>query len=315
MNFSFLSQAQSTEYTFNLGISFNMNISKGKFVESYAKDLYKKILVDCMNKTNNLDEKIEKVCFDNVLSSENQKGLISYIADGLYDCSKITLFYYREQDIISDRELTENIENQGVKLDFSENYKNEVLKIYIGMIYDVLSNFATALNVSKSLNYKIQDLRILIDKGTIKDVEKQSIKIVEAIKKGESVAIDKGDEISISSFDIAPAKNAIEEINKLIAGLIGLPLSYVSGELSTVIASSSNNESVAINRGIKNYWTSIFAPCVSQIFGKNISFQKDILTTLTNSIQVLQFLEMTELIDEKQKKILVNDILEIKNEK
>jgi hypothetical protein len=315
MKFGFLSQAQSTEWSFALGIIFSMDITKEKFVEAYTKDLYKKILVDCANKTVSLDEKIEKVLFDNVLASENQKGLISYIADGLYDCSKITLFYYPKQDIISNTELANDVKNKGVQLDFSNNYKNKVLKVYIGMIFDILSNFSTALNISKSLNYKIQDLRTLIDKDTIKDVENQSRKIIEAIKKGESVAIDKGDEVVLSSFDIAPAKQAIEEINKLIAGVMGLPISYINGELSTVIASSSNNESVAINRGIKNYWTSIFAPCVSQIFGKNISFQKDILTTLTNSIQVLQFLEMTELIDEKQKKILVNDILEIKNEK
>jgi len=61
MKFGFLSQAQSTEWSFALGIIFSMDITKEKFVEAYTKDLYKKILVDCANKTVSLDEKIEKV--------------------------------------------------------------------------------------------------------------------------------------------------------------------------------------------------------------------------------------------------------------
>lgn len=305
----------------DLFCKFDLFVNVDDFRKFFIKNILKKILQDCVGKTTNLNNKIRDLLFDTIIENDDyktNKGLLSYIVDALYytNTNKI-IYFYKNVNLISDFEILGKQFDKSVKLNF-RSYKDliNLLKQYATLIYNTLESFNTGINITKSLIFKVNKAR---DVGSVKDLivddfVKQGKDVVNAIRSGNCVLVDSGDELETKQFDVKATEETIQEIEKLIAGALGFPLSYITGEFATVIASNNNQEEAVVHRVLRTYWNSWFEPIVRNLLDINLEYKKDILYNINNNINLLNFIETTELFDEEQKKDIVNQILDVGND-
>lgn len=312
--FNFGSGASTTLY---IDKPFQLNLADTVFVENEITGLYEKLLMDCYSRSNDLKE--SPIYFDNCLASENNQGLISLLSDAMY--KKTDLFLVLKSDVIrlaDTEEKTKIAEDYkktgkssiGVYCSFKDFVKTDMLKVYYSMLFNVFDTTNTQMNISKSIQVKINKLRDLVSLSAKDSTVPQAKDLVDALKNGKGIMLDKDDEIAAIMTSLDPVKAGIELVNSKVASTIGMPLSYVNGELSAGLSSSGEGDSDMVERGLKPYFNSIWKPVVDKLMDSNITFKSDSWRTLEPMLKYITVIETSDLIEKDVKAKFVKSISE-----
>lgn len=307
-------KVQSTE----LESLFPLSLRANPFQKWYITDLYRHILTDCYNKADGINPKDEGMFWDSVVTTEQPEGLITLLAEAMYNKQKIYLGYkagvvskatsVEQADIDQKLKEKKKLRNE-IVCDFTEFAKTDLLLLYSSLIYNVIDTSNTGLNISKAVQIKIDNLRNSIADSNAADPIKQAKTINRGIKEGKSVMLDGKDIVEIPSFDITPTEKSIEVINGLVANVLGVPLSYVNGALATGISTTGESDELAVDRGLKYYFNSIFKPVFTGLTGISVSFKVDNWRKLASVSDLIPIVEGSIYIPEEEKLKLIAGLL------
>ncbi len=300
---------------------FPLSIEQKEFIWIDVTSIYGKILTDVFERSEGLSDDEHQLLWDNCLASESRHGLISLLAKAMYEKSEIFLVYDKSVNVI--RKATEEEIEQiradykkeaqskvGVYISFAHYLRSDMVRLYSALEYVTVGALNKAMNVSKAVQLKISDLRStvgLIDKAEAKT---QAQAIVQGLSKGRDLLLDGKDVVENAKPDLTATTVAMEFLNEKRAFYLGMPCSYITGELNSGLGDTGQADAKAIDRGLKGYFISIAKPVCQALFDKKISFKSDDFVQLDSAVNTLKTFALTddELLSMENKTIILNKL-------
>lgn len=303
----------------DLIVPFCLTMKKNDFILFKTGSLYRKILTRCYNKTTGLnDEQKILSLFDSAEQSNARYGLITKISTLMatkgkdcivYDSGIVRSATTEEQKQI-EVDYKEKAESKaGILVNFQKYTLTDVIKMYMGFIYDIFDCLNTNLGTAKSLQLKISRMRETISANAINDPKEQAKNIVDGVKTGKAILLDAADILEQTPVNTDSVKNAILLVAGQLASEIGVPLSFVIGELASGMAVTGEADANAEEQGIKDFWTSIFKPIVSKLYDVKVEFVTDNWRKVKEYAQVIPYIESSAYLTDEQKKAFVNSLI------
>ena len=274
------------------------------------------------SENSDLKELYAPAFYDNMSSVEINKGIINELASTITKKSKVFLVCEEQvkNEIYVVRKGTDKeskkydeakglVKNQ-IKMDFSKYTIIDLLKVYFSMIYWIIKSTNTNVVLSNSVLIKIAKLRELVAREDADSVITQAKEINDALKDGKSVITDKDDSLERLQIDADSATKALEIAYSLIAGLLGLPMSFFNGILTTGLTQTGDSDNLAIERGLMSYYYSIMKPCIEKLFVINTEFIKDNISRIKTLVEILPALELTDLLSAEQKQDIIGNLID-----
>ena len=238
MAFSFFSNKETTND--ELTPIFKMDVAQSDFVKNDILNVYSKILVDVIERTQGLNDKVLKVLWDSCLQSESQDGLISMLGKAMSDQKELFVVYRpdletlvyatsSEQNQIREDYKREGKSKVGFYISFKNYKKTEMLKLYSGLEYCSIASLNKSMNLSKAIQFKMKDMRGSVAVVDSSEIKKQAVEISKALGDGKDVIIDGEDSIETGTPNLEATKSSMDFINQrrsFYLGLLALPYAY-----------------------------------------------------------------------------------------
>lgn len=305
--------AQDTE----LEVMYPLSYEVIKFKLWYIRQLYNRILTDCRNKSNGIKEENESIFYDSFMSTEMPQGLIGLLSKAMAEKQKIYLVYksgvlseanQEEQNAIDDKiKNKQKLKNEAV-CDFKEFEMTKLLDVAAELMFTALQAANTGMKLSQAVLLRVKDLRSTVAQANSIEPVEQGKVLVRAVKAGKAGMQDAADDLVMPKFDIDPTNKSVSFINGFAASVIGMPLSYVNGALTTGISTTGEADEIAVDRGLKYFYRSIFKPVYEALTSDTITFRPDNWRKLAAVSNLIPVIESTDLIDESKKKELVGEL-------
>ena len=305
--------------------AYQLCVLMPEFVRLKTIALYSRILTDCYKHSKGLDDKQAAALWDNYTGvySNATCGVIRLVAEAMADMRSLFLVWDKstnvarvatpdEQEKICEDYRTRAKSTVGVACNFNRFYRTPLIKMYLGLCYGVMDAANTQMNLSAALQLKAAELRSTQGNDSNAEWLEQGKQIVEGLKNGQSVLIDKEDEIKTNDVDTAPVISGLNLYTQLIAGELGVSSSYVNGVLTAGMNSTGEAELEATEAGIENFYNSIYKPIVDDLFGVNTVFTTDNYRKLLALAQALPYLESSETVEPEQVKGYVDYMFGVK---
>jgi hypothetical protein len=164
-------------------------------------------------------------------------------------------------------------------------------------------------NLSKAIQIKLNDLRGSVSLADKADVEAQGKKISDGLKAGKAIMIDAEDMIETGKPDLTAHEKSMMFIVQKKSYYLGLPASYITGELSgSALSDTGKSDTKAIDRGLKPFYFSIIKPIIESLFGSKTDFKTEDSEGLSTALEVLKTMDMTsdEYMNKDNKTVVVN---------
>lgn len=307
---------------------FPFAIKNADFIRTDLVTTYTKILTDAMDRVHGLSADHESVLWDSCVQTEASKGLITLLAEAMTDTAELFLVYARGVGVL--RKAT-NAEMEQIRRDYKSTgqstigvfvsfkgyRRTEMLKIYSGFEYCVVSSLNKNLNVSRALQFKISKLRSTVSLQDAAVARAQAKTIAGALGAGRDVMLDAEDTIESAQPDTTASEKSILFLDAKRCFYLGLPLSYVNGEQTPGIGSTGEADARAVERGLKQYYLSILEPVLKAAFGVVTEFRSQDFRQVSASIEVLKGLDLTtsEFMSTSAKRELVQRVFGLDPEK
>lgn len=319
-NFGF----SSTRPEIGLPALFALNCSRTIFVEEDLKTIYKKILTDVAERSHGLNKDEEKTLWDSYLQSNTTNGLISILTKAMVTRSDAFIVYVpsvkvvrvatpdEEKQIKSDYKL-KGESDIGVYVSFQNYTALTLVKLYSELEYLVLSNLNKTVNLSEAIQIKVAELRKSVSLADSSIASTQGTEIAEALALGKSIMIDAGDSIVTASVDTTPTEKAMTFLAEKKAFLLGMPLSYITGEQTSGIGSTGEADTRAVERGLKYYFVSIFKPVCDALYKVDLEFKTQDFRQATSALDALRTFEMVgdDILPTKSKREIIARMFDI----
>lgn len=311
---------------------YKLSICERDFIQTRTIVLFEKILKRCYHKTGGIpDKEANNIALSVFLSVENgaqKNGTIPLVAQAMANRQRIYLVYdakismVRKATLDEQQELTSQyvannnalgtLKNglRGMILDFT-NYKlTALIRCYMSLIYAVMDSANTQVNLSRSLQIKINKLRDNISVLTSADATQQASKINSALKNGESVLLDNLDNVIQTAVNADSIKQALNIFYSALASDLGLSVSFVSGELTSGMSATGDADINYEEDGIKDFWVSIWRPICIRLYNQpKVKFITDRWRNIGAKLQNLVYVENSELFTDEQKREFAQSIL------
>jgi hypothetical protein len=325
--FSELFSFPTISTTVSLPSIYRLPVDQLSFVDTDIRTIYSKILTDVLERTSGIKEDQMPVLWDNCLQSQTNKGLVSLLADAM--AGKKDLFLIYKPDLGTLREATSDEQNrikdayskgQAVEGELFVSFKNytksELIRFYSIIEYCIVAGLYKQANVAQALQFKMKNLRGSVAVNDKEEVKKQVQGMAESLEKGKDIYMDAEDEIANSSPSIDPIKEGIALVQGKKCFYLGMPLSYVNGEITKGISDTGEGDSKAVERGLKAYYYSIIKPVVETMFGVKTTFNSQDFRMLTAANEVLKTFELVgeEYISAENKLLIVNKLFGVESE-
>ena len=111
--------------------------------------------------------------------------------------------------------------------------------------------------------------------------------------RGNDIMVDKEDEISTTTPDVSPAEKSMTFIDGKKAFYLNMPLSYLSGQQTTGIGSTGEADMRAVERGLKQFFSSIVRPVLKALFGVDVEFKSQDFRHITSGMEALKTFGLT----------------------
>lgn len=258
----FKNRGPATAEMTQLTCPYKLCMCERDFVRVKTLALLERILKRCYHKTAGIDrkvfDKIAQSVFLSVESGAEQNGTIPLVARAMLDRQKIYLVYSESLGLVrkatsdEQRELTEAYKSnnnatgrlrdgkRGMVLNFANYDLVQLIKCYMTLIYAVMDSGNTQVNLSRSLQIKINKLRDNISVLTSDDAIKQSNNINDALKRGNSVLLDNLDNVIQTAVNADSTQKALDIFYSALAADIGLSMSFVSGVLTSGMSATGD---------------------------------------------------------------------------
>lgn len=328
----FKNRGPATAEMTQLTCPYKLCMCERDFVRVKTLALLERILKRCYHKTAGIDrknfDKVAQSVFLSVESGAEQNGTIPLVARAMLDRQKIYLVYSESLGLVrkatsdEQRELTEAYKSnnnatgrlrdgkRGMVLNFANYDLVQLIKCYMTLIYAVMDSGNTQVNLSRSLQIKINKLRDNISVLTSDDAIKQSNNINDALKRGNSVLLDNLDNVIQTAVNADSTQKALDIFYSALAADIGLSMSFVSGVLTSGMSATGDADINYEENGIKDFWTTIWRPICVKLYGlERVYFDTDRWRNLTARLQNLVYVENSMLFSEEQKKQFAESIL------
>lgn len=299
---------------------YTLSVEQRIFVDFQTSLLYQKILKRCYAKSKGLSDDEARNLWDSVELSNAKYGTITLISNAM--TAKKELILVNDSGIvrIADNKEAEAIkkayakdgqtEKKSVYMNFSKYTMTDIIKVYMGLVYDIMSSAKTNLGLAKAVQIKINDMRKLIATSSSENPSEQAKAIAEALKDGKSVGIDAGDTIETTQLQTQPVVDGLKLVYGCLASLLGVSTSFVAGELTSGMAVTGEADVNANEDGIKDFFNSVFKPIHEKLFDKKITFKTDNWRKIKEFATIIPFVESSMYIEDEQKKELLKSIFE-----
>jgi hypothetical protein len=301
---------------------FPLDIRRTDFVRIDVVNIYTKILTDCLERTNGLSEEQQSLMWDNCVQSESSDGLITKLAKAMTDKKELFIVEdagvlreatYEEQEIIRQDYKKSNSSSVGIFISFKNYTRSDMVKLYSALEYCTVAALNKGLNLSSSIQLKMADMRKSVGVIDKEDVKQQALSIAKALSNGKNVLLDGEDEIVTALPDLSSVEQSISFIDSKRSFYLGLPESYINGEQTGGLGTTGENDTKAIERGLKNYYESILKPVLNALFGVKLSYKSQDFRQLDQALNALKSFELIgeSYITNENKKKIIEGLLDI----
>ena len=289
---------------------YKLQVHEATFVDFQTSLLYQKILKRCYAKSLGMSDEQARNLWDSVELSNAQYGTITRIADAMTGKKELFLVndsgivrvatYQEEQEIRKAYEKGET-SSKGVYMNFQKYTMTDIIKVYMGLIFDIMGGAKVNLGLAKALQLKIADLRKTVATSSSEDAKKQAEAIAVALKDGKSTCLDAGDNIVTTPLQTQPIMDGLKLVYGCLASLLGVSTSFVAGELTSGMAVTGEADVNANEDGIKDFFNSVFKPIHDKLFNIQLKFKTDNWRKFKEFAQVIPYIESSMFITDEQK--------------
>lgn len=299
--FGFFGGSASTE---ELPLMFPLSILQKDFIRIDVTNMYSKILTDVMERSHGLSEDEETLLWDNCLASEGSHGLITFLSWAMYEKTELFLVLdtatkvlrkatNQEQEQIKADYKRQAESSVGVYISFKNYLRTDMIKIYSALEYCTVGGLNKSMNLSNAIQLKINDLRSTVALADKAEAKSQALSIAKGLANGRDALLDGKDTIETAKPDLTATQSAMELLNEKRSFYLGLPCSYITGELNSGLGDTGQADAKAVERGLKGYFVSIIKPVCNALFGKNLTFKSEDFQQLTVALEALKTFEIT----------------------
>jgi hypothetical protein len=289
---------------------YKLKVDETTFVDFQTSLLYQKILKRCYAKSMGMSDEQARNLWDSVELSNAQYGTITRIADAMTckkelvlvnDSGVVRVATYQEGEEIK-KAYAEGKKANGVYMNFQKYTMTDIIKIYMGLVFDIMGGAKVNLGLAKALQLKIADLRKTVATSSSEDAKKQAEAIAIALKDGKSTCLDAGDSIVTTPLQTQPITDGLKLVYGCLASLLGVSTSFVAGELTSGMAVTGEADVNANEDGIKDFFNSVFKPIHDKLFDIQLKFKTDNWRKFKEFAQVIPYVESSMFISDEQKK-------------
>lgn len=313
--FKFFGDPKTTE----LRECFPMEILQGTFIKTDVATIYTRILVDVLERTQGISADNQALLWDNCLASESAKGLVTFIAEAMAEKASLFLVYDQavkvirkatstEQATIKDDYAKAGESSVGVYINFSKYDRTDMVKFYSGLEYSTVASLYKQMNVSKAIQFKMNDLRASVGLAAASPATSQAVAMSTALGQGRNLLMDGKDMIEMAKPDLTSTNSAMDFIAQKRSFYLGLPASYWTGIASKGIGDTGQGDARKVSEGLKSYFYSIVKPCVEAIFGNVVTFEDSDYDNIASANETLKTFELTSevYISAENKRLILN---------
>lgn len=311
-----------------LPIIFPLDFKRDNFIEIDVMNIFQKILTDVLERTHGLDDEQCETLYDNCIASEANHGLISLLARSMAFRRNLFLVYEKalnvlriatpsEQSQIQTDYTTKGESSVGIFISFQHYLKADIIRLYSALEYLTVAHLHKSMNLSTAIQLKMTDLRAstgLVDSATVKA---QAQEIAKSLGNGRDILLDAKDVIQNAVPDLTAVETSIEYLNEKRAFYLGLPKSYLGGDLTKGLGDTGEGDTKAIERGLKNYYLSIIKPVLEAIFpDAELSYKSQDFRQIDQAMNALKIFSLVDetLISVENKTLIINKLLDLPEE-
>jgi hypothetical protein len=304
-----------------LGAPYRLSFTKEVYCRMKTEILFEKILHRCYSRSEGAkDEQKIASLFDSSERSGSPSGLISLVSSGMTKKEQLAIVYdngivrkatFDEEQVIKDDYEKVAKSSTGVLISFKDYYLTDLVNGYYGMIYDILASMNTQVGLAQALQIKINNLRGTVSVAGSDEPIKQAKDINEALKEGRSVLLDKNDQVEVLTINSDAVSSAITLVNSQLASDLGMPLSFVNGELTTGMSATGEADTNQQEEGLQDFFNSIFKPICDKLYEWDLRFVSDDWRYFSSMIGSLIIVENSGLLSPEQKKAFADRLMPI----
>ena len=307
-----------------LPLIFPLEFTKDQFIEIDVINIFQKILTDVIERTQGIKEEQSNLFYDNCIQSEANHGLISLLARAMTYKRNLYLVYNQalgvlrlanpaEQSKITEDYAKMGKSSAGVYISFQHFLKSDLVRLYSALEYITIASLHKSMNLSVAIQLKMSDLRASTSLSDSAQVKAQAKSIAKSLGGGRDVLMDAKDVIENAVPDLTAIKNTIDYLSEKRAFYLGLPKSYLCGEMTEGIGTTGESDTKATERGLKNYYQSIIRPVLKMLFDIEPSYKSQDFRQIDQAINALKTFAITdeEIISLENKTLIINKLLDL----
>lgn len=321
--FDFLNNRSSTSSN-EIENIFPLALIKNDFIHNDIVSTYQKILTDTIDRTFGIPKAAQQFLWDNALVSENNCGLVSMLAQAMADQKDLFIVYkpsigvirkatFAEEQVIRADYQKDGSSKNGVYVSFKKYKRTMMFKIWSEFEYCLLAGMNKQLHISQAMQIKINELRssVSLNDSTVAVAQAQSI--ASALKKGNDVMIDKNDEVAVLSVNMDASEKGMDFLAQKKAWILSVTAAYLSGEQTSGIGSTGENDSRALENGLKQYFLTIIKPVCDLLFDIDCKFRSRDFRDIASSLEVLKTFDLVsnENISQQAKQEIVARVFDL----
>ncbi len=284
---------------------FPVAVTQSIFVDADIENIYAKIITDVLERTQGLPEKSAPLLWDNCVQSEASDGLVTLLSKAMADKKDLFVVYNKALGVV--RKATSTEEEQiksdytkagksavGVFISFKNYTRSDMVRLYSGMEYCTISALSKSLNVSKAIQFKMSDLRQSVNLNDSTEPKAQAVAMCTALGAGKNILMDAKDEIVLAKPELEAIKESIMFLDAKRCFYLGMPMSYINGEMQKGLGDSGQADARAVDRGLKNYFFSIVKPALEAIFSVTLTYKSNDMTQLLPALEAMKTFAITD---------------------
>jgi hypothetical protein len=249
------------------------------------------------------------------------------LAKAMTDKKDLMLVYDKSIQIIREatqeekRQIEEDYKTKaessaGVFISFKNFTRADMIKLYSALEYCTIAALNKQVNLASAIQFKMFEMRKSTALNNKAQVEAQALALATALAAGKNVSMDKEDDVLTADPNLEPVKGAIEFLNQKRAFYLGMPASYINGELSSGLNNDGSSDTKAVERGLKNYFVSIIKPVMKAIFGIEVTYKSQDFRMIEKGLNALQTFAVTDddYISAENKKRIIDQLFDFESE-
>ncbi len=315
----------STEvYKQELPNIFPLYYKQQDFIAVDVMHIYAKILTDVLERTHGMSDDQTALMWDNCLKSETCDGLVTLLSKAMANKRDLFLIYDKALSVIREADSAEaakikedykkaNKSSTGIYVSFENYKKSDLLKLYSALEYVTINGLNKAMNLSVAIQLKFTELRKSTGLTDSADIKKQAMAMAKSLADGKDIMMDEKDVVENAVPDLTAIKECIEYLAEKKSFYLGLPDSYITGEQTGGLGSTGENDTKAIERGLKNYFESIMKPVLNALFNIKVTYKSQDFGQIESAMDVLKTFSLTDetLVSQENKQLIINRLFDL----